>query len=33
MTAASFFAFTPDPDKPTEQAVTLLNLGSHDEVY
>ena len=27
------FAFTPDPDTPTEQAITLLNLGSHDEVY
>ena len=27
------FAFVPDPDHPSEQAIALLNLGPHDEVY
>jgi addiction module RelE/StbE family toxin len=27
------FAFSPDPDSPNEQALVLLNMGSHDEVY
>lgn len=27
------FAFISDPDKPSEQAIALLNLGTHDEVY
>ena len=27
------FAFTPDPDVPNEQAIALLDLGTHDEVY
>jgi mRNA interferase YafQ len=27
------FTFIPDPDVPNEQAILLLNLGSHDEVY
>ncbi|MGH9800809.1 MAG: type II toxin-antitoxin system RelE/ParE family toxin, partial [Blastocatellia bacterium] len=27
------FAFIADPDTPNEQALVLLNLGNHDEVY
>lgn len=27
------FNFISDPDAPSEQALVLLNLGSHDEVY
>ena len=27
------FAFVPDLDEPNEQAIALLNLGAHDEVY
>jgi mRNA interferase YafQ len=27
------FTFAPDLDDPKEQAIALLNIGKHDEVY
>lgn len=27
------FAFVPDANDPNQQAIALLNLGTHDDVY